>query len=93
MLAMTVNPGFSGQTFIPGVLPKIRQLRQMLAAGAGATDIQVDGGIDPVTAPLVQAAGASVMVAATAIFKTGWPIAESIQLLRRSLEAPVTAGQ
>jgi len=94
VLAMTVNPGFSGQTFVPGVLPKIRQLRQMLAAiTGGAGDIEVDGGIDPVTAPQVQAAGASVMVAATAIFKTGRSIAESIEALRLSMATPVAAGR
>jgi ribulose-phosphate 3-epimerase len=94
VLAMTVNPGFSGQTFVPAVLPKIRQLRQMLAAiPAGGMDIEVDGGIDPVTAPQVQAAGASVMVAATAIFKTGRSIADSIAALREGMAAPVAAGR
>jgi ribulose-phosphate 3-epimerase len=94
VLAMTVNPGFSGQTFVPAVLPKIRQLRQMLAAiPSGGMDIEVDGGIDPVTAPQVQAAGASVMVAATAVFKTGRSIADSIAALRESMAAPVAAGR
>jgi ribulose-phosphate 3-epimerase len=66
----------------------------MLAAiSAGASDIQVDGGIDPVTAPQVEAAGASVMVAATAVFKTGRSIAESIAALRQSMPAPVAAGR
>jgi ribulose-phosphate 3-epimerase len=94
VLAMTVNPGFSGQTFVPGVLTKVRQLRQMLAAlPVGASDIQVDGGVDPVTAPEVQAAGASVMVAATAIFKTGRSVADSIAALRQSMAPPVAAGR
>ncbi|MEP7358302.1 MAG: ribulose-phosphate 3-epimerase [Anaerolineales bacterium] len=94
ILAMTVNPGFSGQSFVPGVLPKIRQLRQMLAASpGGATEIEVDGGVDPLTAPQVQAAGASVMVAATAIFKTGRSIADSIAALRQSMAAPAAAGR
>ena len=81
LLPMTVNPGFSGQRFIESVLPKVRQLRQM--AGPGA-DIQVDGGVDPLTAPLAVAAGANVLVAASAIFRTGAPVAESLTLLRES---------
>jgi ribulose-phosphate 3-epimerase len=87
VLAMTVNPGFSGQVFIPGVVGKVRQLRQAATAAqrAVALDIQVDGGIDPDTAPVVVEAGASVLVAATAVFKSGRPIAESIARLRQSV--------
>jgi ribulose-phosphate 3-epimerase len=91
VLAMTVNPGFSGQVFIPGVAGKVRQLRQWADAATdrkSELDIQVDGGIDPDTAPLVVEAGASVLVAATAVFKTGRPIAESIARLRQSVAAP-----
>ncbi len=95
VLAMTVNPGFSGQVFIPSVMAKVRQLRQW-ETGANRRgeqlDIQVDGGIDPETAPQAAAAGASVLVAATAVFKTGRPIAESIQRLRQSVAAPARTG-
>lgn len=91
VLAMTVNPGFSGQVFIPAVAAKVRQLRQWADAARGQRetelDIQVDGGIDPETAPLVVEAGASVLVAATAVFKTGRPIGESIARLRQSVMA------
>jgi ribulose-phosphate 3-epimerase len=92
VLAMTVNPGFSGQVFIPGVIGKVRQLRQWVddaqAQRQGEpVEIQVDGGIDPETAPLVVEAGASVLVAATAVFKTGRPVAESIGRLRESVAA------
>jgi ribulose-phosphate 3-epimerase len=91
VLAMTVNPGFSGQVFIPAVAGKVRQLRQWANAARGerATEleIQVDGGIDPQTAPLMVNAGASVLVAATAVFKSGRPIAESIARLRQSVAA------
>jgi ribulose-phosphate 3-epimerase len=97
VLAMTVNPGFSGQVFIPGVVHKVRQLRQWVDAAArqrdgGPAEIQVDGGIDPETAPLVAEAGASVLVAATAVFKSGLPIAEAIQRLRQSVAAPAAAS-
>jgi ribulose-phosphate 3-epimerase len=91
VLAMTVNPGFSGQVFIPAVAGKVRQLRQWANAASDAReaklDIQVDGGIDPDTAPLVVKAGANVVVAATAVFKTGLPIGESLARLRQSVAA------
>jgi ribulose-phosphate 3-epimerase len=70
VLIMTVNPGFGGQKFIHAAVPKIRETRQMLAA-AGLVDkveIQVDGGVDPTTAPLCIEAGATVLVAGTAVF-------------------------
>jgi ribulose-phosphate 3-epimerase len=86
ILAMTVNPGFSGQQFIPGTLPKIRQLRGWLDERGLRTDIEVDGGIDTATGPLAAAAGASAFVAASAVFKTGKTIAESLAQLRASLE-------
>jgi len=84
VLAMTVNPGFSGQVFIPAVAGKVRQIREWVES---EIDIQVDGGIDPETAPRVAEAGASVLVAATAVFKTGQPIGESIARLRQSVAA------
>jgi ribulose-phosphate 3-epimerase len=86
VLTMTVNPGFSGQKFIPGVLPKIKQLREWLNARGLAVEIEVDGGIDATTAPQAAAAGATAFVAAYAVFKTEAPIAEAITRLRRSLK-------
>lgn len=86
VLAMTVNPGFSGQKFIGGVLPKVRQLREWLDARGAHTELEVDGGIDPETAPLAAAAGARVFVAASAVFKTGRPIRASLAQLQASLE-------
>jgi ribulose-phosphate 3-epimerase len=70
LLVMTVNPGFGGQRFIPGSLQKIELLRSLLSE-AGREDevlIQVDGGIDLDTAPEVVRAGASVLVAGSAVF-------------------------
>jgi len=66
VLVMTVNPGFGGQAFIPATLEKIRRLRAM-TAGRGIR-IEVDGGITPETAPLVIEAGASALVAGSAVF-------------------------
>ncbi|MFB5084295.1 ribulose-phosphate 3-epimerase [Symbiobacterium thermophilum] len=72
VLIMTVNPGFGGQRFIDACLPKVRQARAMLAeAGlADRVEIQVDGGVDPHTAPRCVEAGATVLVAGTAVFGT-----------------------
>jgi ribulose-phosphate 3-epimerase len=83
VLAMTVNPGFGGQRFIPTQLDKIRELRRMI--GERPIRIEVDGGITPETAKLVVEAGASVLVAGSAVF--GAPdYAAAIAALR-----PVTA--
>jgi ribulose-phosphate 3-epimerase len=82
VLVMTVNPGFGGQKFIPAMLEKIRRLKAM-TAGRGIR-IQVDGGITPETAPLAIEAGASVLVAGSAVF--GRPdYAAAIRALRPSL--------
>ncbi len=66
VLVMTVNPGFGGQTFIAAAIEKIRRLREMI--GGRDIRIEVDGGITPETAPEVIAAGASVLVAGSAVF-------------------------
>ncbi|WP_282151891.1 ribulose-phosphate 3-epimerase [Ruegeria atlantica] len=65
---MTVNPGFGGQKFID-MTNKIRKLRSMI--GDRPIHIEIDGGVDPKTAPLVAAAGADVLVAGSAVFKGG----------------------
>lgn len=89
VLVMTVNPGFGGQAFIPECLPKIARLRRHLsAAGGPQPDIEVDGGIDPTTAPAVVAAGANVLVAGSAIFSDG-AVKDNIRSLRRSLAIEV----
>jgi ribulose-phosphate 3-epimerase len=66
VIAMTVNPGFGGQAFIPGVLAKIRKLRAL--AGNRSLKIEADGGIGPETAVMAVEAGADVLVAGSAIF-------------------------
>lgn len=66
---MTVNPGFGGQKFIHSQVEKIRTLRAMI--GDRPIHIEIDGGVDPTTAPLVAAAGADVLVAGSAAFKGG----------------------
>ena len=68
VLVMTVNPGFGGQRFIEPVVPKIRHIRQMIRERGVAVEIEVDGGIDAKTAPAVVAAGATILVAGSAVF-------------------------
>ena len=69
VLVMTVEPGFGGQSFMADQLPKIHRVREMLtAAGKPGCDVEVDGGIDPTTAPLAAQAGANVLVAGSAVF-------------------------
>ena len=66
---MTVNPGFGGQKFIHSQIDKVRQLRAMI--GDRPVHIEIDGGVDPSTAPLVAQAGADVLVAGSAVFRGG----------------------
>lgn len=83
VLLMTVNPGFGGQKFIASVVPKVRRVRALLQEQglADRVEIEIDGGVDPNTAPLVLEAGATVLVAGSAVF--GKPdIAGAIAALR-----------
>jgi ribulose-phosphate 3-epimerase len=68
VLVMSVNPGFGGQSFIPGALDKIAQVRALI--GGRPIDIEVDGGVTPENAARVVKAGANVLVAGSAVFKT-----------------------
>lgn len=69
VLVMSVNPGFGGQSFLPSVVEKIARIKQML--DGRDVEIEVDGGITPETAPQVVAAGATALVAGSAVFKGG----------------------
>ena len=85
---MTVNPGFGGQSFID-MTAKIQELRQMI--GEREVHIEIDGGVDPKTAPLVAQAGADVLVAGSAVFKGGSvanpaPYGENIRAIRAAAE-------
>jgi ribulose-phosphate 3-epimerase len=83
VLAMSVNPGFGGQRFIPTSTGKVAALRRMLdARGLTHVDIEVDGGIDAGTAPAVVAAGASVLVAGAAVFNDRATVADNLARLR-----------
>jgi ribulose-phosphate 3-epimerase len=65
---MSVNPGFGGQRFLEPVVSKIRHISRMIRERGLSVDIEVDGGIDAKTAPLVAAAGATMLVAGSAVF-------------------------
>ena len=65
---MTVEPGFGGQHFMHDMLPKIATIRGFIDEQNPACELEVDGGIDPETSPLVKAAGANVLVAGSAVF-------------------------
>ena len=71
VLVMSVNPGFGGQGFIRSALRKIESVRKMIDKAGLSVDLEVDGGIDAVTAPEAIAAGADVLVAGTATFRGG----------------------
>jgi ribulose-phosphate 3-epimerase len=74
ILVMTINPGFGGQSFMPSQLPKIRCLRAMIEAAGRDIVLEVDGGVNPQTGRLCLEAGATALVAGTAVF-TGGPAA------------------
>jgi ribulose-phosphate 3-epimerase len=86
VLVMTVNPGFGGQSFIPAMVDKIRRVKAVI--GNRDIDIEVDGGIDPETAPLVVEAGANVLVAGSHVFKGGTQdaYAKNIAAIRAAAE-------
>ena len=71
VLIMSVNPGFGGQSFIESALRKIESVRTMIDKQGLTVDLEVDGGIDRLTAPRAIAAGADALVAGTATFKGG----------------------
>jgi len=70
ILIMTVNPGFGGQKFIPAMLPKVRQLKEMLARAGVSVPIEVDGGIVVDNIAEVSRAGGDIFVSGSGIFKT-----------------------
>lgn len=70
VLLMSVNPGFGGQKFIPNTFKKIEQLREMITRSRASALIEVDGGVNPENAPLLQRAGADVLVAGSSVFKS-----------------------
>lgn len=87
VLVMTVNPGFGGQSFIPGALDKVRRLRQIIAEKGYMARIEVDGGIKAdYTAQDAVRAGATILVAGTAIFNPGETVAVAMGKMRKAVQ-------
>jgi ribulose-phosphate 3-epimerase len=82
VLVMTVNPGFGHQHFIHTTLAKLRRVRDMIEQIKPGCDLEVDGGIDPATAPLAVDAGANVLVAGSAIFSESDGVVAAMKRLR-----------
>jgi ribulose-phosphate 3-epimerase len=86
VLVMSVNPGFGGQTYLPGSTEKISRLRQMLdERHLVHVDLEVDGGVSPANAAEVVSAGANVLVAGSAIYNSKGSVAENISAMRKAI--------
>lgn len=85
ILVMSVNPGFSGQAFMPEAIAKVAEVRKLLDGLGSAAWLEVDGGINAETLPKMKAAGADVFVAASAIFEHPQGIAAGIGALQDAL--------
>jgi ribulose-phosphate 3-epimerase len=89
LLIMTVNPGFAAQELIPATIGKVRRARELLSTWQSNAMIEVDGGINPDTAPQLVEAGAEVLVAGSAIFGNG-AIEANVQRLRAAASLVAT---
>ncbi|MEJ5253563.1 MAG: ribulose-phosphate 3-epimerase [Armatimonadota bacterium] len=85
LLVMTVNPGFGGQQFIPEMLKKIARARAMLDEAGSEAWLEVDGGINGVTTPMVVRAGARVLVAGSSVFGHPEGVRAGIEELRQAV--------
>ncbi|MCE2483987.1 MAG: ribulose-phosphate 3-epimerase [Desulfurellaceae bacterium] len=85
ILLMSVNPGFGGQRFIAASTDKVRRLRELLDTRDSTVLLEIDGGIDPRTAPQAVAAGARMLVAGSAVFGAPGGPAQGVKRLRDSL--------
>jgi ribulose-phosphate 3-epimerase len=85
VLVMSVHPGFGGQAFIPSALDKVRALRAALDARGSAAELEVDGGIKPENANEIARAGASVLVAGSAVYLDPDGVSAALAKLRRAV--------
>ena len=87
LLIMSVNPGFGGQAFIPQAVDRIARARALIEARRpGEVELEVDGGVSPKTAPSLAAAGATVLVAGSAVFGHAAGAAAGVRALRSSVD-------
>jgi ribulose-phosphate 3-epimerase len=91
VLVMSVNPGYSGQSFMPETIAKVADVRKRLDALGSSAWLEVDGGIDVDTLPLMKKAGATAFVAATAVFKHPQGTQAGIKSLRHAIENAPTS--
>ena len=85
VLVMSVHPGFGGQSFIPSALEKLRLLRAQLDAAGSAAELEVDGGIKPENAHAAASAGASVLVAGSAVYLDPEGVGHALAKFRRAV--------
>jgi ribulose-phosphate 3-epimerase len=87
IMVMGVNPGWGGQSLIPGTLPKVRRLRALLDERGLPADIEIDGGVKVGNAAACAQAGARILVAGSAVFNDEASVAENMAALRQALAA------
>lgn len=92
ILVMSVNPGYAGQAFIPAALEKVRRLRELVGEAGHAVTLAVDGGISDATAGPAVAAGARLLVAASAVFAGAGGVEASLGRLRAAAEGGLARG-
>ena len=92
VLVMSVNPGFGGQSYIPGSSARISRLRAMLDALNSAADLEVDGGVKRANIGEIVAAGANVIVAGSAVFGGAGTVGEKVAGLRKAAVAGAEGG-
>ena len=85
LLIMSVHPGFGGQKYIPGSTEKLRAARFMLDEMGSGAELEVDGGVDALNASEVADAGASVLVAGSAIYAHSGGAAAGVRTIRKAL--------
>lgn len=84
VIVMSVNPGFGGQVFLPEVLPKTRQLRQMIDDSGRAIDLEIDGGVNTKTAPSCVQAGVNVLIAGSSVYNPKFSVKTGIDALKQA---------
>jgi ribulose-phosphate 3-epimerase len=92
IIVMSVNPGYGGQVFLPEVLPKVDQLRQMITSTGRTIEVEIDGGINTETAPDCVRAGVNVLIAGSAVFNDQFTVQQGVDALKRSVtnKKPIT---
>jgi ribulose-phosphate 3-epimerase len=93
LLVMSVNPGFGGQAFIAGSTDKLRHARELLDQLGSEAELEVDGGIDARNSEVVARAGATVVVAGSAVYGHPEGAAEGVRAIRRSLASGAPGGR